>query len=67
MLFNQKQREMFIAQNELLRKIHVLGVIREYGKERALRLYPELEVFILFYADKPYEQAKAEVLSQTKV
>lgn len=54
------------ARSELIKKIHILGIIRRDGTKRALHLFPRMADFIRNYATIPYEDAKTEILRENE-
>lgn len=53
-----------INNDNLLKKMHVLSILRDEDESEALRQYPELAMFIYSSRNKNYEQAKAELLRE---
>lgn len=53
--------------NDLLKKMNILSILRDQNEQEALRIYPELEWYVLSCRGKNYEESKTELLRETQM
>jgi hypothetical protein len=53
--------------SDILKKMHVLAIVRDESEDEALIQYPELESFIYSIRGKTYSDAKTELLRESQM